>query len=472
MKGNFYFFRIYSCHWFYWFIPKSLTETAGGIIMRLEISNFAKIGKAELDLNGITVIVGENNTGKTTVGKILFCIFNSMYELEKQIDQKINNEIRRICVIFLRDVLVDARLAHAENYWSNISFRKNEDIGFLIADEICNTNSDCFSIQEFKKIILKYCKTNGFKIRDDSQDILEEMYSRIESILQSDRQSVANELVYRYFDSNFASQMCSLASLDNEATIKLTIKNSAICVNFARDSVSFNKNINIMNEAYFIDDPFILDDIQLWNSGSFHSYVRPKDFLTHKLRSNEGKSESIFDAVNAKEKIAVLMEIISGIVPGKINQKGGKWSLSSQFFDTPVDFYNLSAGLKSFVLLKMLLEEGIIKEKDLIILDEPEIHQHPEWQLKYAEIIVLFQKMFDLTIVVTTHSRDFFEAIDLYSKKYGIKDRCNYYLSKQSYGISTFEDMTNDTASIYRQLVNPSRLLDKLRFELEDKEND
>ena len=116
----------------------------------------------------------------------------------------------------------------------------------------------------------------------------------------------------------------------------------------------------------------------------------------------------------------------------------------------------------------MLLEKGILKEKDVLILDEPEIHLHPEWQLKYAEIIVLLQKLFDLNIVVTTHSRDFFEAIDLYSQKYLISEKCNYYLAKQSDGISTFEDVTNDTTKIYSQLIKPSRLLDKLRFELED----
>ena len=48
--------------------------------MRLEVSNFAKIGNADLKFDGITVIAGMNNTGKTTIGKILYCIFNSLYD--------------------------------------------------------------------------------------------------------------------------------------------------------------------------------------------------------------------------------------------------------------------------------------------------------------------------------------------------------------------------------------------------------
>ena len=40
--------------------------------MELKISNFAKIKEANIKLDGITVIAGENNTGKSTIGKILF----------------------------------------------------------------------------------------------------------------------------------------------------------------------------------------------------------------------------------------------------------------------------------------------------------------------------------------------------------------------------------------------------------------
>lgn len=40
--------------------------------MRLQIENFAKIAKADINIDGITVIAGENNTGKSTIGKALY----------------------------------------------------------------------------------------------------------------------------------------------------------------------------------------------------------------------------------------------------------------------------------------------------------------------------------------------------------------------------------------------------------------
>lgn len=42
--------------------------------MRIQLENIGKIHQTQIDLNGITAIAGENNTGKSTVGKALFCI--------------------------------------------------------------------------------------------------------------------------------------------------------------------------------------------------------------------------------------------------------------------------------------------------------------------------------------------------------------------------------------------------------------
>ena len=52
--------------------------------MKLRIRNVAKIEEADLELNGITIIAGNNNTGKSTIGKIVFSLFNSLVNLEEK----------------------------------------------------------------------------------------------------------------------------------------------------------------------------------------------------------------------------------------------------------------------------------------------------------------------------------------------------------------------------------------------------
>jgi predicted ATPase len=64
--------------------------TTRGKSMKLNIENFAKIKNANINFNGITVIAGENNTGKSTVGKIMFSLFNSFNCMDEKIKKQIN----------------------------------------------------------------------------------------------------------------------------------------------------------------------------------------------------------------------------------------------------------------------------------------------------------------------------------------------------------------------------------------------
>jgi predicted ATP-dependent endonuclease of OLD family len=114
----------------------------------------------------------------------------------------------------------------------------------------------------------------------------------------------------------------------------------------------------------------------------------------------------------------------------------------------------------------MLLEKGCIEENDLLILDEPEIHLHPQWQLVYAELIVLLQKYFKLSVVLTTHSPYFLDAINLFSEKYGVAETTNYYLASQKERWVKMENVTDNIELIYQKMATPVQILDTLRYEL------
>jgi predicted ATPase len=45
-----------------------------------------------------------------------------------------------------------------------------------------------------------------------------------------------------------------------------------------------------------------------------------------------------------------------------------------------------------FIIITQLFKIHFLDERTLIVLDEPEVHLHPNWQLKYAEIITLLVK--------------------------------------------------------------------------------
>ena len=129
-----------------------------------------------------------------------------------------------------------------------------------------------------------------------------------------------------------------------------------------------------------------------------------------------------------------------------------------------LDIKNLSAGLKTFVILKTLLEKGILEENGVIILDEPEIHLHPAWQIIFAELIVLIQKEFNMHILLNTHSPYFLNAIEIYAEKHNIKERCNFYSAYLSGQFSEFKDVTDNIEEIYYKLARPFQDLENERY--------
>ena len=338
---------------------------------------------------------------------------------------------------------------------------------------LAETDRDKFSKALYRQLVERSFKKYKLILpEDDIAELVENSYDKIVSRKVNDDDKVAMELIERFFNLLFDTQIQCLKETNGNARVSLTIKEKDLEIRFqGNQCIDWKADYHILHEAFLVDDPFILDDM----SGYFRVYATQSMRGQLLSRLNETKDNimaGIFEAVNAKESLKEIYDILEHVTEGQISEQSGQWELNSYQFKEPVYFENLSAGLKSFVLLKLLLEKGILKEKDVLILDEPEIHLHPEWQLAYAELIVLLEKKFDLSIVVTTHSRDFLEAIELYSQKYDLFSKCRFYLADLDQGLAVFKDVTASLDKIYRQLVTPSMLLDKIRYEMESEEND
>ena len=56
--------------------------------MKLQLENIGMIKNATVKFNGLTVIAGENDTGKTTVGKVLFSEIRQYKKMSKHSQDK------------------------------------------------------------------------------------------------------------------------------------------------------------------------------------------------------------------------------------------------------------------------------------------------------------------------------------------------------------------------------------------------
>ena len=131
-----------------------------------------------------------------------------------------------------------------------------------------------------------------------------------------------------------------------------------------------------------------------------------------------------------------------------------------------------SSGIKEIGIIQILLQNDKLKENSFLIIDEPESSLHPEWEIKYAEILVLLAKKLNIHIYLNSHSAMFIEAISLYSQYYDMLNETNFYLTeKQDNGKYNFKKINpKNMGEVYENLTRPYDELDKLKAKILFKE--
>ena len=414
--------------------------------MELNIKNFASIKEASIKIDGITVIAGENNTGKSTIGKILFASFNSLRDIDKKVNSEINYSIRDLLMDFIKRVTFYSPKKNILVETITRRFKLNDIVSNILND--INSNEDK-NKENIENIIIdnirEYTNTNDKFTKEN----IEFLANRIIEYNNISRKKIALNLITKYYNDLFYKQINSRIFKNTNAEIKLN--DFGISFEFKNDKCAkFKKNI-YENSVFLIDNPFVLDIEDYSYSPSI-----PDSYLISEIHDKYNE-DYIVDKTLAEEKLEIIYKMLSNAINGKIIKKENDFYLAFDNITEPISIHNISAGLKSFTIIKMMLEEGILKEKDILVLDEPEIHLHPKWQLLYAEIIVLIQKVFNLHIVITTHSPYFLESIELFTKKHGIDDKTNYYLSdiniKENY--STINLVNDRISDIYYKMATP-----------------
>jgi predicted ATPase len=436
--------------------------------MLLKIENLGMVDRANIEVNGITIIAGDNNTGKSTIGKALFAIFNALCNSEEKIKdlrkQELNKNIKRICMdYFDKEDLPINLFEMTRRLPRNLSNLLTEHKNIDIEDKI-------------QSIINHY----QIEITEESlKDLQIKIKNSVDKIMNVSETDLQKEFLQRYFLEVFNEQINSLSNVNSIMDIVLTIKDRDIKIKFSNDRcIKLEVPYKILHEAFYIDDPFIINSLNTkslsipFYRGRYFS-VEQRHLIDSIEKYDRLKNENVFASLFAEKSLEEIYAILNDVVEGNILfQDNNNISLQSKKFNKPININNLSTGLKAFVILKILLERNILKEKDVLILDEPEIHLHPKWQMQYAQIIVLLQKFFDLSIIVTTHSADFLAAIEYYAKKHKNIDKCKFYLAKNEDNFNTFVDVTNKTEEIYKQMFIPKFHLDELNYELEENEDE
>jgi len=161
--------------------------------------------------------------------------------------------------------------------------------------------------------------------------------------------------------------------------------------------------------------------------------------------------KSASKGLDIKEKVTSLM--------------GGEFKkdeMGRYYFDKKgqrVELVNTATGIKYFGIFQVLSQNNYLNKNTVLVLDEPEVHLHPKWQLEMAKIIIELVKN-GVKILVNSHSPYMIEALKRYSEVAEIEDKTNFYLAEDGY-IKYQDSLEN----IFEKLTLPLRELKKLKME-------
>ena len=222
--------------------------------------------------------------------------------------------------------------------------------------------------------------------------------------ISSENDSTINELLKSEFDITGPQDYNDNAS----------IYSSDFSCTFDFKNFEFSKkgNLDITKVFYF-------DSFSLFDNKTGGTY-----FLEH-VKSLEAALEITEDKNNKDWEVEKLIKEILG---GEIKKENGELFFVREN-GIKTHMKNTSSGVKQVAIIQTLLNNNELEPNSFLIMDEPEVNLHPEWQIKFAKILVLLVKELDLSIYIASHSPFFIEAIELYSQYYDLIDDSYFYLT-------------------------------------------
>ena len=388
--------------------------------MKLKILNVGGLEEAEIELNGFTVLAGENCSGKSTILKSIYTLIEPGVNLNSKIMEEINS-----ITSFLSFFSVDK---------VNEQTNKNKELSREEIIEILKKNKKHFlgiqSNQTSTELIIDYLE--GKKTEKDFH----------------------KPFVKRAISTEFNNQCIKQGAKDCEMSLESNGYETKIVIGQNDLELNVNNKFDYKDIVY-IDSPYVIEDYNRIFKKKYDKDHREK--LADRLNSDVDLN--IFETMVNSEIVKQLDSIIDKAFTVQLT-KTNESILFSTGDAKELKPINIATGMKIMLIIKMTIDKGILSPGSVLLIDEPEIHLHPKWQLILAELLITMQKKLGITVVMSTHSPQFLMSIEAFSKK--LDTHVDYYFADTKK--HTFDNVNGRLEEVYRSMAEPLLMADKLRY--------
>lgn len=420
--------------------------------MRLNVKNVNKISQADVYLNGLTVIVGPNNSGKSTIGRTLFTTIKAIANTNSPQDFLQDKQLRKHVQSLYQRLYALSRKNKID--WET-QFPK------MVPEFIRYLQTNIENITAIIKGKKSYIEDLDIVPRQKS--LLIEDLTNIQlcvSFKESPAAIIKTELQYMV-ESEFINRFCSVNTRESTVTlssedidgIKYSVTDNLV------QKVSCNQT-SFIKDATYVESPLYIHLLDaLLTARTYREIVDRRSLLTNAMVPVHIKdlAEKIMLSVRQPNKLLDFNNLkIEDAARGSFIYDRDSQQIMYKTEDgnaySPI---NIASGLKSFGLLQLLSVGDFLGPNHMLIWDEPENHLHPEWQIKLAEIFVRLAKG-GQPILITTHSPYFLQAIKYFSAKETFEKYVNYYLPEEiENNLVELKDISNDLNKAFRLLAEP-----------------
>lgn len=419
------------------------------ICMRIKLKNIAKIIEADINMDGISIIAGKNNIGKSTILKSIYVTVNTF----RNSNEKILNERKRsLYSIILR----------FDQYFDEKGYEYLPDTLLVDFFEAINKNIIPLSesknrFSEIKRCFHKVLSNYEILLQDESiysDEFLIPLYDKIEDVFKRPKELMLKFIGDNYIKGTFNNQI-NFASDISLASVEIDSVNGHNIIEIKDNKIEKITSSSVNEpDAVYLPTFSTLDMI---NHNPIRNFYSPEESIRRYLRDISDTDRTFEEYTEIESNLQIVKEILDDVVNGNLRMNtNGSILYDDNDLDISVSMKNVASGIKNFILIKKLVETGFLKKNSILLIDEPETNLHPEWHLKFAEILVRMYKDMGVVSVVNSHSPYFIRALEVMMADYGIKDIGNFYLMKETMKNRYIaENVTKSTECIYELLYKP-----------------
>ncbi|MDE7324464.1 MAG: ATP-binding protein [Lachnospiraceae bacterium] len=422
--------------------------------MKLVIDNIARVERADIEMQGITVVAGDNATGKSTVSKSLYAILEMSNNAILRAEMQKKRSFRTCIVSWKRRYVPIADISgkffceEVERYYDkaegNLSCFLDAMLGFIKE----NMPDKFWDINKMQREIVRLFNTCSEIAGRDlnyycqyiSNTILADVFQRQINCLKNRAEG-------------------SISYIKEDTKTKIRVQNHKIVhMDLIYDAVSA--------QPVYITTPDLMDSMEtykkLYSAERFRTISYANSQLTKLLMEEQDPKRFVAEEYNRiEEQKQQLQKLFSEVLEGEIQLDERRLVYYDKWCEGNIELSNIASGMKIFLILQNLVANGTFLEHTCLIIDEPETNLHPEWQLKLAQLLVLLNVKLDIQIYVNSHSPYFVRAIEYYANQYQMLEQCNFYIMKKDAvtGMCISENVSDNLGVIYDKMAEPFNLI-------------